>query len=321
MPQPTTIAVAMLVALLVDALLGEPRLIYDRLPHPVVVLGRLVAAGEHYLLDEASPPERQQAAGLLMLVLLVVGAGSVGLVVQRLLLALPLGPLWLGLVASTLLAQRSLFEHVTAVATGLRQSLGAGRTAVAKIVGRDPQKLDAAAIGSAAIESLAENFSDGVIAPLFWGLIAGLPGMLIYKAINTADSMVGHRSPRHLRFGWASARTDDLVNLPASRLSAALLVGVAPFCRGNAKAAIEALRRDAPLHRSPNAGWPEAAVAGALALRLGGPRSYGGVPVEGHWMGDGRAEITPADIARALRLVRGAWWLALLATLVIVAQG
>jgi adenosylcobinamide-phosphate synthase len=197
---------------------------------------------------------------------------------------------------------------VRAVAAGLDQGLAEGRRAVSRIVGRDPDRLDAPAVARAAIESLAENLSDGVVAPLFWAVLLGLPGIVAYKAINTLDSMVGHKSPRHLAFGWASARADDLVNLLPARLTGLLLA----LAAGRAAArAWRAMRRDAGLHRSPNAGWPEAAMAGALGLRLAGPRVYGGNRVEDAWMGDGRAEATAADIRRGLGLAWRAWALLL----------
>ena len=169
------------------------------------------------------------------------------------------------------------------------------------IVGRNPQSLDEAGVSRAAIESLAENFSDGVVAPAFWLGLGGLPGAVLYKATNTADSMIGHRTPRHEAFGWAAARFDDLVNLPASRLTALLIVAAACLHReASPRGAWRAVRRDASHHRSPNAGWPEAAMAGALGLRLAGPRVYGDMRVEDRWMGDGRAEATAGDIDRAL---------------------
>ncbi len=167
------------------------------------------------------------------------------------------------------------------------------------IVGRDPAALDAAGVARAAIESLAENFSDGVVAPLFWLVVAGLPGAAAYKAANTADSMIGHRNARYEHFGFAAARFDDLVNLPASRLAALWLALAAG---GAARSAWAAVRRDARAHRSPNAGWPEAAMAGALGLKLAGPRVYGGVEVADAYMGEGRREATSADIRAALRL-------------------
>ena len=216
----------------------------------------------------------------------------------------------LALIAvATLVASGSLDRHIARVARALgTEGLAAGRRAVAMVVGRDPEALDEAGVCRAAIESLAENASDGVTAPAFWFLAGGLPGMIAYKAINTADSMIGHKSERHLAFGWASARLDDVVNLPASRLTALLFIAAAGVVPGaSARGAWAAVKRDARGHRSPNAGWPEAAMAGALGLRLAGPRVYGGQMVDDHWMGDGRAEATPDDVRRALWLYRVAF--------------
>ena len=213
-------------------------------------------------------------------------------------------------------AQRSLHDHVRAVADALdHDGLDAGRKAVSMIVGRNPAHLDEAGVARAAIESLAENFSDGIVAPAFWLAVAGLPAAACYKATNTADSMIGHRTPRYAAFGWAAARLDDLVNLPASRLSACFLVLAAPIVGGSAMGAMQAVYRDARRHRSANAGWPEAAMAGALGLSLAGPRVYGDIQVDDAFMGDGRREATAADIARALRLFKAACaaqWLVLL---------
>jgi adenosylcobinamide-phosphate synthase len=227
------------------------------------------------------------------------------------LLTLAAPPGWAGFLALALLtaslpAQRSLDRHVRAVADALdREGLAAGRRAVSQIVGRNPEALDEAAVARAAIESLAENFSDGVVAPLLWTAIGGLAGGALYKAVNTADSMIGHRSERHLAFGWAAARLDDLVNLPASRLSALWLVLAATIPpRSSPAAAWRALWRDAGRHRSPNAGWPEAAMAGALGLRLAGPRVYGAETVDDAFIGEGRAAAGAADIRRALALYR-----------------
>jgi adenosylcobinamide-phosphate synthase len=216
------------------------------------------------------------------------------------------GLLLTGILASTLLAQRSLWRHVADVADGLEQGgLDGGRRAVSRIVGRNPDSLDEPAVVRAAIESLAENFSDGVVAPALWCGAFGLPGIAAYKAVNTADSMIGHRTPRHEAFGWAAARLDDLVNLPASRLAALWLILAALLQPGaSAASALRTVRRDAGKHRSPNAGWPEAAMAGALGLRLNGPRVYGTTRVEDHWMGDGRGDASLADLRRALALYR-----------------
>jgi len=209
-------------------------------------------------------------------------------------------------VAATLIAQRSLYEHVAAVAAALDTGdLPAARRAVALIVGRDTAELSEAAVARAAIESLAENFSDGVVAPVFWLLAGGLPGAALYKTVNTADSMIGHRSDRYRAFGWAAARLDDLLNLPASRLAALWLCTAAALLpETSARAAMRAVSRDARRHSSPNAGWPEAAIAGALDLKLSGPRLYGGVLVGDAHMGDGRADADAGDVARALRLYR-----------------
>ena len=240
--------------------------------------------------------------GIITLLLVVSIVAVVAFVIERGLLLLPFGLVGVGFLASTLIAQRSLHEHVAGVADALEKT-GAegGRQAVAHIVGRDTEALDEAGVARAAIESLAENFSDGVVAPVLWMLIAGLPGAAVYKAINTADSMIGHRTARYQAFGWAAARLDDLVNLPASRLSALLIIAAAAVTKSaSASAAWRAVRRDARRHRSPNAGYPEAAMAGALGLALAGPRNYGGVRVDDALMGDGRAPPTASDIRAAL---------------------
>jgi adenosylcobinamide-phosphate synthase len=238
-----------------------------------------------------------------MLALLGV-VGALSFLIERTLLLIPLGLIAVAILASTFLAQRSLFMHVASVADALDEGgVDAGRMAVAQIVGRDTTELDEAGIARAAIESLAENFSDGVVAPTFWMVIAGLPGAAVYKAINTADSMIGHRTKRHLDFGRTAARTDDLLNFPASRLSALLLAGAAYLTKGaSGAAAWRATWRDGSKHASPNAGYPEAAMAGALGLALGGPRSYDGAGVDGAWLGDGRREANAADIRAALDL-------------------
>jgi adenosylcobinamide-phosphate synthase len=232
----------------------------------------------------------------------------VALAVQALCELAPLGWIALALAMSTLIAMRGMYRHVAAVAAGLEQGLREGRQAVAHIVGRDPASLDAQGVARAAIESTAENLADGVVAPLFWGVLFGLPGMAAYKAINTLDSMIGHRSPRYRHFGYFAARLDDLTNWLPARL-AALLILAAALCLPGATPAAgwRALRRDATRHRSPNAGWPEAAMAGALGLALAGPRSYSGVMVDDVFIGDGgRREAGPADIRRALALYRTA---------------
>ncbi len=291
----------------IEAAFGYPGALFRAISHPVVWFGALIAALERRLNQAAWAPASRRAAGVLALGALLLAVVGPAIAVQRGLAAVPGGLLVAVVLASAFPAQRSLWSHVQAVADALEQDgVAAGRIAVSQIVGRDPAALDEAGIVRAAIESLAENFSDGVVAPLFWGAVAGLPGMAGYKAANTADSMIGHLNARYAAFGWAAARFDDVVNLPASRLSAGLLMAAALFTAADVAGAWRAVRRDAGRHRSPNAGWPEAAMAGSLGLRLAGPRVYGGVLVEDGWMGDGRAAATVADLRRALRLYRAA---------------
>ena len=316
----------LVLALTIEAAFGYPQRFYAAIGHPVTWIGRLIGMLDGVLNREAASFFTRKTAGVLALALLLAVTVTLAAIAQQLCLSFgPLGLLPLAIAASTLIAQRSLYEHVADVAEGLeREGLEGGRKAVSMIVGRNPQTLDEAGVSRAAIESLAENFSDGIVAPAFWLGVGGLPGIAAYKAVNTADSMIGHRTPRHLAFGWASARLDDLVNLPASRLTALLLVASAALDRSaDAAGAWQAVKRDAGKHRSPNAGWPEAAMAGALGLRLAGPRVYGAVRVEDGWMGDGRAEAKAADIRRALGLYRKSclilWGLAGLGSLVVLA--
>ncbi len=268
----------------------------------------MIAVLDRALNHKTMSDAKRRAAGVLALLVIIGVPAIIGYVAECGLLRLPLGIVLAAIVAGTLIAQRSLSEHVARVAVALeRDGIAAGRAAVAHIVGRDPQALDEAGVARAAIESLAENFSDGVVAPAFWLAAAGLAGGAAYKAINTADSMIGHRTPRHQAFGWAAAHLDDLVNLPASRLSALLIVAAAAVSpAASAADAWRAVIRDAPRHRSPNAGYPEAAMAGALGLALAGPRVYGGVEVEDAVMGDGRRDATAADIRAALLLYQRA---------------
>ena len=296
----STLALTLL-ALGGEAAFGYPDAVWRRIGHPVGWIGAAIARLDAALNRETLSTAARKAAGVGALVALVAASLAAGWLIERLLLALPLGVIPLALLASTLLAQRSLDAHVADVARALDVSLSAGRASVGKIVGRDVTLLDEAGVARAAIESLAENFSDGIVAPALWMALVGLPGALAYKAINTADSMIGHRTPRHEAFGWAAARLDDLANLPASRLAAGLLALAAGR---RAPQAVRAALRDSGGHLSPNAGWPEAAMAGALGLSLGGPRAYGGAMVAGALMGAGRRDASAADIRRALRLYR-----------------
>ncbi|MBF9045396.1 cobalamin biosynthesis protein [Rhodobacterales bacterium HKCCE4037] len=292
-------------ALLLDAAMGEPKWLWSRLPHPAVLMGRLVDAFDQSL----NRREARRLAGIVTVAALSALAITLGLLIQ----ALPLGWLWSSLLAAILLAQRSLAQHVTAVADALRISLPEGRKAVSMIVGRDPDQLDEHAVARAAIESAAENLSDGVVAPAFWFLIAGLPGILLYKIINTADSMIGHRTERYAQFGWAAARLDDVLNYVPARLTA-LLIALT-----TRPAALKTAAQDGPKHRSVNAGWPEAAMAAALGLSLSGPRSYGGQLTQDPPMNPtGTREATPGDITAATHIL---WrvWAALLAIVILIA--
>jgi adenosylcobinamide-phosphate synthase len=297
-----------LIAMLIELCFGYPERVASAAGHPVTWIGRLIGALDRLLNRETVRAIARRAAGIVAVLILIVVVGTVAFVAEHELLRLPFGFLAVGLLASTLIAQRSLHRHVADVARALeRQGGEAGRIAVSHIVGRDTEALDAAGVVRAAIESLAENFSDAVVAPIMWMAIAGLPGAALYKAINTADSMIGHRTRRYEAFGWAAARLDDLVNLPASRFSALLLIAAAGLSKdASATGAWRALRRDAARHRSPNAGYPEAAMAGALGLSLAGARVYGGVRVEDATMGDGRRDADAVDIVRALALYRRA---------------
>jgi len=302
---PVTLA---LLALTIDAMVGYPDRLFAAIGHPVSWMGRGIAFLDRTMNHDGADFASRFAAGLAALAILVAVAAAIAVALERSLLRLPLGILPVAVLAATLIAQRSLYDHVARVATALETGgLAAGRDAVSHIVGRDPEALDEAGVARAAIESLAENFSDGVVAPALWIAVAGLAGGAVYKAINTADSMIGHRTARHDAFGRPAARLDDFVNLPASRLAALLLVAAAAANGApTAKAAWRAVIRDAARHRSPNAGYPQAATAGALGLALAGPRVYGGVEVDDAVMGDGRRAATSADIRAALALYRRA---------------
>ncbi len=296
-------------SLLLELAFGYPERLVRALGHPVIWIGTLIAWLDRLLNCPASSNAMRRAMGVVAATFLVLASALVGFLIETTLVPIPFGIVATALLGSSLIAQRSLASHVKAVADALDgDGVVAGRKAVSMIVGRDPDQLDEAAVCRAAIESLAENFSDGVVAPAIWMAAGGLGGALAYKAVNTADSMIGHRTPRHEAFGWASARFDDLINLPASRLTGILIVLAAALMRGaDPKAAWKTIRRDARMHRSPNAGWPEAAMAGALGISIAGPRAYDGVMGDFAFMGEGgRRDLTSADIRRALRL----YWIA-----------
>lgn len=283
-------------AMLLDALFGEPRFLWDRLPHPAVLMGRLVA----FLDRTLNTGNDRKSKGVLALAILCFSAAVLGSVLSQLGWVIEI------IIAAILLAQKSLVDHVKAVATGLRISIAQGRFAVSMIVSRDTKNMTESQIARSAIESAAENFSDGVIAPAFWFLIGGLPAMLIYKFVNTADSMIGYKTKKYLEFGWASARFDDVLNWVPARISMLLIVAFAkqPI---NLKAIIS----EAKQHKSPNAGWPEAAMARAIDVALAGPRSYDGKLQQLPWVnGTGRQNITANDVDSATRILWRAWNLA-----------
>lgn len=294
----------LLLALMIDLAFGDMERIFRLLPHPVVVAGKAIGFFDKRLNRAGRSDRARRLRGVITVVVLVGGAAALGWAAAGYLRIVHFGWGLEALIVAVLLAQRSLFEHVAAVARGLQSGgIEAGRQAVAKIVGRDPESLDEHGIARGAIESLFENFSDGVVAPAFWYLLFGLPGIFAFKTASTLDSTIGHRSPKYLYFGWAAARLDDILNWIPARVSA-LVICAAALALPDARAGhgFTVMLKDARKHRSPNAGWPEAAAAGALGLALGGPRSYGGAAAPEPWLGDGRARATIADIAAALKL-------------------
>lgn len=296
-------------AILLDAAVGDPESVWGRAPHPVVVMGRGIDAFDRFLNRQHFRARARRFFGALTILIIGGAAFAFGYALEWAFSLVPFG--WIGTImaAAVLLAGRSLNDHVAAVWRAFQSDgLAGARRVVARIVGRDPATLDEAAVSRAAIESTAENFADGLVGPAFWFALLGLPGIFAFKAINTADSMIGHMTPRHQDFGWASARLDDLVNWPTARLSGLLIALAAPMARGRVGAAIRTMLADAPRHRSPNAGWPEAAMASALGLMLNGPRRYKGVLVDDPFLNaGGRRRAVPDDIRRGLVVYRGAW--------------
>lgn len=294
----------LILAIGLDAVLGEMNALFRHLPHPVVVMGRAIAQLDRRLNRPERSDGTRKMRGVLLVLIMVGAAALAGGLITFVARILPHAWILEVFVAATLIAQRGLFEHVNDVARALEHNgLEAGRYAVSRIVGRDPQALDEYGIARAGIESLAENFSDAVVAPVFWFVIAGLPGLMVYKAVNTLDSMVGYRNDKYRAFGWASARLDDVLNIVPARLAALILAVAAVFSAGGKPlAALKTVLTDSRHHKSPNSGWPEAAMAGALGLALGGPRKYPGLVVDEKWIGAGRARATIADMDRALSL-------------------
>ena len=295
-------------ALAFDALIGDPDWLWRRPGHPVAWIGALIGVLDRGLNREDRSQQQRKTAGITGTAAMVVLSAAAGILVQTTVQQLPMGNLAVALIASIFIAQRSLYQHVARVRSAFAEGgLAGARKAVAMIVGRDPEQLDEAGICRAAIESCAENFSDGVVAPVFWLALLGLPGLIAYKTINTADSMIGHRSERYESFGWAAARLDDLVNLIPTRLSALLLASTAPIAGGAISTSLRVAGRDASRHRSPNAGWPESAMAGALGVALAGPRRYATHMVEDPFLNaEATSQIVPDDIGRALDLYAAA---------------
>jgi len=285
--------VTIIFAILLDALLGEPRWLWSRLPHPAVMIGNIISRFSK-LMNHAP---QQKSKGILLVLCLVIGGGVTGILITG------LGSVVEVITVAILLAHKSLVEHVSEVAQSLRMSLFSGQRSVAMIVGRDTAKMDAEQVSRAAIESMAENFSDGFVAPVFWFLVAGLPGIIIYKAINTADSMIGYKNKTFKDFGWATARLDDVVNWIPARLSALCI-----WMTTGRPVKWYTIAQNAKLHRSPNAGWPESAVAYALEISLSGPRSYEGQIQKFPWVNPlGRKNIGPQEIDNAVRVLWAAW--------------
>ena len=303
-------------ALAIDAIVGDPRWLWHAVPHPVVLIGRLIAFFERYGNRAEFGYRRRRVFGALCVLALLLVCIGIALAIQMALGLISGGNIVLAVLASVLLAQNSLVRHVGAVARGLDENLEKARAAVAMIVGRDVTVLDAEAVARAAIESDAENFSDGLVAPAFWFAVAGLPGLLAYKVLNTADSMIGHKSERYRAFGEAAARLDDVANFLPARIAGLLVVLAAPAGGGSWRSAIRVMMRDARRLASPNAGYPEAAMAGALNRALAGPRRYAGGIVEGEWLNENAsAETSSTDIRRALRITWAAWAILLVVTL------
>ncbi len=298
---------AVTLAYVLDLLFGDPKWLYGRLPHPIVWMGALINKLEGWLRNPRADPQQQTIRGVYLVAIVVGISVLAGNIIAWLANQTGYGWLILGVVGSVFFATRGLHDHVAAVTSGLERGLAPGREAVGHIVGRDPAELDEAGVARAALESLAENFSDGVVAPLFWFLLCGLPGLLAYKAINTMDSMIGHRSERYLYFGQFAARLDDVANWPGARL-AGLLICLGALVSPDARAgrAWRVMGRDHGLHTSPNAGWPEGAMAGALDIALAGPRVYHGQTLDGAWIGDGgKRSASHLDIKRGCALYRG----------------
>ncbi len=295
--------VLLALALVVETFVGYPATIQKLIGHPVQWIGSLISFLDDGLNDADASDHDRKLSGVVALVVLCLVPGLAAAIIAWVLAKIPGGFILNILLATCFIAQKSLRDHVTAVASALPRSLEEARIEVAKIVGRDVSNLDESGVAKAALETLAENTADGIVAPAFWYAVAGLPGLVIYKAVNTADSMIGHKSEKYLAFGWASARFDDLINLIPARLTGLLFAAASLVISQSAmRNSLKAMWRDAGKHRSPNAGWPESAMAGALGFSFGGPRDYQGESVDLPVMGQGRTLLNAADIRAGLQL-------------------
>ena len=309
---------ALAIALSIETFAGYPAIVQNSVRHPVEWIGRLISALDVGLNDDEASDFDRRISGVLAVAVLCLCSAIPAYVASWLFTKIPYGFVLNALVATAFIAQKSLRDHVAEVASALPRSLPEARANVAKIVGRDVSALDESGVAKAALETLAENTADGIVAPAFWYALLGLPGLVTYKAINTADSMIGHKSEKYLAFGWAAARLDDMANLIPARLTGLLFAASALLIsKSAARNSLKAMWRDASKHRSPNAGWPEAAMAGALGLKFGGPRNYEGETLDLPTMGDGRAEMTVADIRAGLTLYEHALVLLLILSVIL----
>ena len=295
--------ILLLLALIIEAYIGEAKFVFNKVRHPIRIIGDIINFFDTKLNRETRAEIDRAFRGALVVVIIVILAIGVGWCIAWLSLNHPLGWIieFLGLLS--LISARSLYDHVKSVATNLTKSIEDGRRAVAHIVGRDPNYLDEHGVARASIESLSENFGDGVVAPIFWYVLFGLPGILVYKSVNTLDSMIGYRTKRYRAFGMAAARLDDVLNIVPARLAGLFIVLASVFVpTAKPLQSLKVMLRDSSLHRSPNAGWPEGAMAGALGLSLAGPRQYSNQTINDPWIGSGTTNVKPKDIIKALYL-------------------
>ncbi len=311
--------VLLLMAVLLEAYFGRLTLLFKAIPHPVSIIGHSIRWLEKKLNRDKRSQLDRAIRGAVSVLIIVIAAGAIGWAVAWLSLHQKFGWILETVLLLSLLAGRDLFDRASDVMKALEKNgLASARVAVAHIVGRDPAHLDEHAIARASIESLAENFSDAVVAPMFWYVLFGFPGILIYKAVNTLDSEIGYMSERYRAFGMAAARLDDILNIIPARL-AALMIALGAFMapKANPLSAFKTMLKDAGKHPSPNAGWVEAAMAGGLGISLAGPRKYKDRAVNAPWIGSGNAKATPSDIKRALYIYAVAMLLSILLVAVI----